>query len=447
MQRAADLLTGLKKKYEQVEDFLDTHYLQYSFLLLLFNAITIAVVIQRVPYTEIDWQAYMQEVSGVINDRQLDYLKLRGDTGPLVYPAGFVYIYSVLYWITDNGRDVRRAQWIFAGVYLSVTAVVLAIYREVCGKSRNCKCPVWVVGLLVVSRRVMSLFVLRMFNDAIEALFMYTAVWMFVRNCWGWGCMWFSLAVSVKMNALLYAPAVMVLLCQAMGIWKASWYVISICGGSQVLSGLPFLLTYPKSYMGRAFELSRIFEYKWSVNGAFLREKFFLNQKLAVGLLMLHLFLLLIFGQCRWTSRGLFKMLGISKHKGRSWWTSLTVGKTMKIRPEHIVSTLFSCNLIGIACARTLHYQFYLWYFHTLPFVLWASRMPIIIRLSILLCIEYVFNVYPPRPEASLALHLCHVLMLNDLWERRSPTDHYIFPGREAEATAKGGVKTREKKS
>ena len=34
--------------------------------------------------TEIDWVAYMQEVEGVINGTY-DYMKLKGDTGPLVY--------------------------------------------------------------------------------------------------------------------------------------------------------------------------------------------------------------------------------------------------------------------------------------------------------------------------------------------------------------------------
>jgi alpha-1,3-mannosyltransferase len=33
--------------------------------------------------TEIDWKAYMQEVEGVHNGT-LDYMELKGDTGPLV---------------------------------------------------------------------------------------------------------------------------------------------------------------------------------------------------------------------------------------------------------------------------------------------------------------------------------------------------------------------------
>ena len=37
--------------------------------------------------TEIDWVAYMQEVKGFLNGN-FNYMDLKGDTGPLVYPAG-----------------------------------------------------------------------------------------------------------------------------------------------------------------------------------------------------------------------------------------------------------------------------------------------------------------------------------------------------------------------
>lgn len=72
----------------------------------------------------------MQEVAGVIEEKQLDYQYLKGQTGPLVYPAGFVYIYSILYWLTDSGTNIARAQWIFLIIYMVFISVVFYIYYQ-----------------------------------------------------------------------------------------------------------------------------------------------------------------------------------------------------------------------------------------------------------------------------------------------------------------------------
>lgn len=58
-----------------------------------------------------------------------DYTLIKGGTGPLVYPAAHVYIYSALYYITDSGRNILLAQIIFVGVYLASLSVVMACYR------------------------------------------------------------------------------------------------------------------------------------------------------------------------------------------------------------------------------------------------------------------------------------------------------------------------------
>ena len=42
-----------------------------------------------------------------------NYENLKGDTGPLVYPAGFVYIFAGLKWLTGGevaAAQVRRAK-------------------------------------------------------------------------------------------------------------------------------------------------------------------------------------------------------------------------------------------------------------------------------------------------------------------------------------------------
>ena len=71
----------------------------------------------------------MQEVEGVVNGTW-DYTQLKGDTGPLVYPAGFVYVFGILYYVTNFGQNIRRAQYIFVGFYILTLILVFRIYSK-----------------------------------------------------------------------------------------------------------------------------------------------------------------------------------------------------------------------------------------------------------------------------------------------------------------------------
>lgn len=37
-----------------------------------------------------------------------------------------------------------------------------------------------------------------------------------------------------------------------------------------------------------------------------------------------------------------------------------------------VLYPMFIANFVGIAFSRSLHYQFYAWYYHTIPFLLWS---------------------------------------------------------------------------
>ncbi|KAH0541279.1 hypothetical protein FGG08_004203 [Glutinoglossum americanum] len=79
------------------------------------------------PDTEIDWTAYMEQVTQYI-DGERDYMLIKGGTGPLVYPAAHVYIYTALYYLTSGG-NILYGQVIFAGLYLGTLALVMVCYR------------------------------------------------------------------------------------------------------------------------------------------------------------------------------------------------------------------------------------------------------------------------------------------------------------------------------
>ncbi len=408
----------IRSTLKKLEAAADRHFRRLVPVALLANVALALFIVAYVPYTEIDWVAYMQEVAGVVEEGELDYRQLRGDTGPLVYPAGFVYIYTVLYYATDRGRNITRAQYIFAVLHTLLVAVVVYIYRKCYRKvDGSALFPLFIVTLLFASRRAMSLFVLRMFNDGVQMLLMYLAVALFVNQSWSLGCLVYSLSVSVKMNALLFAPGLAVLLCQARGPLGALWRVVLFCGVPQVMLGAPFLLHAPTSYLAKAFEMTRVFMYKWSVNGAFLSEERFLDKRVATALVVGHIFTLLAFGHLKWTEEGSFGLFGlIGVRGGKGMQLTLRLNRfSRRLSAQHIVVVLFTSNFIGIVFARTLHYQFYLWYVHTLPMLVWMTNLPVVFKLVLPFVVEVVFNVYPPTALAAVALHVCHIVILGGL--------------------------------
>ena len=86
---------------------------------------------------------------------------------------------------------------------------------------------------------------------------------------------------------------------------------------------------------------------------------------------------------------------------------------------------LFSGNFIGIVFSRTLHYQFYAWYFHMLPFLLWQAQMHWIVRAGLWFGIEMVWNIYPSTPTSSFSLLACHLCVLVALWLGPKPIKVY----------------------
>ncbi|XP_050758548.1 dol-P-Man:Man(5)GlcNAc(2)-PP-Dol alpha-1,3-mannosyltransferase [Gymnogyps californianus] len=367
-------------------------------------------VIRRVPYTEIDWKAYMEEVEGFANGT-LDYTQLKGDTGPLVYPAGFVYIFLGLYYATGHGTDIRLAQYLFAGLYLLNLLLVFRIY------CRTNKVPPYVFFFMCcASYRIHSIFVLRLFNDPVAMAILFLAINLFLEERWSWGCLLFSLAVSVKMNILLFAPGLLFLLLQRFGLLGCI-PKLCICALLQVVLGLPFLLVNPVGYLTRSFDLGRQFQFKWTVNWRFLPEEVFQNRAFHAMLLLAHLAGLGLFALHRW-HRSKESILALLKDPAERKHASppLTVNK--------IVFVLFSSNFLGVCCSRSLHYQFYVWYFHTLPYLLWCTptaklaHMPKVLLLGV---IELCWNTYPSTVCSSLSLHICHGLVLLQLWYGTAP--------------------------
>ncbi|KAF3793849.1 Dol-P-ManMan(5)GlcNAc(2)-PP-Dol alpha-1-3-mannosyltransferase [Nymphaea thermarum] len=380
-------------------------------VLLVLDTLLTSLVIAYVPYTKIDWDAYMSQVSGFLAGER-NYENLKGDTGPLVYPAGFLYVYSAIQYIT--GGNVFPAQVLFGALYIVNLGIVFLIYVK------TDVLPWWAFCLLCLSKRIHSIFVLRLFNDCFAMTFLHAALALILYQRWHLGLIVFSGAVSIKMNVLLYAPPLLLLLLKGMhviGVVTALFSAALV----QIALGLPFLLSHPLEYVSRAFNLGRVFIHFWSVNFKFIREDIFVSKEFAVTLLAVHLMFLALFAHFRWCKHegGLFQFLlsKILELKHRNIFQAFLCDLSSRVlSKQHIATLMFTGNFIGIVCARSLHYQFYSWYFYSLPFLLWKTPFPSYIRLLLFAGVELCWNVYPSNAYSSVLLLTIHLAILCGLW-------------------------------
>ncbi|KAJ1672817.1 dolichyl-P-Man:Man(5)GlcNAc(2)-PP-dolichol alpha-1,3-mannosyltransferase, partial [Spiromyces aspiralis] len=186
-----------------------------------------------------------------------------------------------------------------------------------------------------------------------------------------------------------------------------------------VCIALPFVVNYPREYFARAFEFGRVFIFKWSVNWKFLSPEFFTSPQFAAALLATHAMLLLAITVGVW-SRPFGTFATVLRRGLRS---GRQAGPNF-LDPDYIIFIMFSCNLIGIVCARTLHYQFYSWYCHTLPYLMFLKPLPfnsVLGSIALLAIVEWCWNIFPATPGSSLVLLAAHAIVLRTLFSVQFP--------------------------
>lgn len=366
-------------------------------LLLLAEAALGGLILFKVPYTEIDWSTYMVHVQKFLSGERV-YPKITGPTGPAVYPAIYLYIYSALYWVTDKGKDIAKGQIIFAVLYLVTLAIVMQCYRRV-------NAPPWLLVPLVLSKRLHSIFMLRMFNDCWATFFLWTSIYLLQRRQWEAGAFVWGVGLGVKMILLLAAPALAFVLIQGAG------FFVAIFGGAavvmlQVITAIPFL--DPKegdasAYFHQAFDFGRQFLYEWTVNWRFVAEETFLSKSFAIGLLVLHISILAVFVQTRWQSPagspGLpaFLRKFVVREKGIA-----DDDVAAKVTPTFVMDTMLASMAIGLLCARSLHYQFYAYLGWATPYLLWRSGGGFVWVFSNWAAQEYAWLIFPSSDLSSM---------------------------------------------
>lgn len=259
--------------------------------------------------------------------------------------------------------------------------------------------------MLILSKRLHSIFVLRLFNDCFAVFFLWVTIYVFQRRIWTLGSMAYSWGLGIKMSLLLALPAIGVILFLARGVQaglKQAWLMAQL----QIVIAFPFLPANAMGYLTRAFEFSRQFLFKWTVNWRFLGEDIFLSREFSVSLLVGHITTLALFATTRWlrpAEKPIMELVG----NALKWEEPL--GKmqhaiSIRISPNYILTTILTANAVGLLFARSLHYQFYAYIALATPFLLWRSGMHPILQYLLWAVQEWAWNIYPSTNSSSIVV-------------------------------------------
>ena len=173
--------------------------------------------------------------------KTLDYTKFMGETGPAVYPAGYVYVYGFLYKITNGGENIRLGIAIFRVVTFSTIHFPRFVpcntrcgddsispiqgNAPVCAFFLNTFSLVGGLSFSFVYPNVSKVFITSVYSTNLcwcyssispctsSHNFVHLSIsLLFTYQKWTLGTIFMSLALSIKMNILLFFPTLLLIL-------------------------------------------------------------------------------------------------------------------------------------------------------------------------------------------------------------------------------------------
>jgi len=355
--------------------------------------------------------------------------------------------------------------------------------------------PLHFTALIILSRRFQAVHTLGLFNDCWCALGIHATVVLAQLGLWFPAVAVWSLSVGIKMNALLLLPGLMAVLVreavarrrraaksfatsktrvtnmstfsvamrwlqrvwpEADVLWLLQLVLVVLC--VQVGVGAPFLMHSPGAYLEGAFNLGRAFDRTYSVSWRFLPEPWFQSKIWHGILLAVHVAGVVALLGSRGCGRALTPRCRCDKDG------DTIVGPTGK-RDKYAIDAidsqmanthadgfftgfrsapsgstawialaLYGSNMIGITMARSLHYQFLVWYWASLPLLLWQGGIPWYGALVWIVALEVGWNCHEPAVWSSLLVTMLHLglsaALLGTRYSTRSSNVTATPPGR-----------------
>lgn len=268
-------------------------------------------------------------------------------------------------------KNVKILQLMGLAAHLVTTYVAIKIYKNAFKDHPEKR---HIIFLLTLGTATVVASVESVFNDIFNVMVSFIAIYCFQNGKNFLGVIAYSVALSIKMNVLLYLPAVYFILSLSQGIFIGTFYMVLIA----VLQGVyayPFLSTYPASYIAVAYNFGRQFNVIGSMTFFFVPKIIFNSGIFSKTLLALHVVLLVYFLMTKWSSiKNIWKDIHLSPIR--------ICPEFRQLDPYFVTQVFFLCNFIGIVCARSLHIQFIVWYWFSVPFLLYNGNIITSFELS-----------------------------------------------------------------
>ena len=223
------------------------------------------------------------------------------------------------------------------------------------------------------------------------------------------------------MNVLAYLPGILYIMALTKGIWK-SFLSFLMIGIMQYVWGLEFILYMKPQYLNTAYNFSRRFNmmysqtYKWLQfpNNTLYHSETYMKILLLVSLVSLSFFLIK-----RWLPlvdpKGIFSIR--KSLESLSIWPIRLCPKIKVLSPYYVGEVLFLSNFTSIVWARSIHPQFLIWYWFSIPFLMYAPLINNKIGLTELLLTmiildgAYVIQILEVPSFASFALNIYYFIL------------------------------------
>lgn len=181
--------------------------------------------------------------------------------------------------------------------------------------------------------------------------------------------------------------------------------------------GYEFLGANARSYLSRAFEFSRQFMFKWTVNWRFVGEETFLSKPFSIALLAAHVVLLLAFLHTQWLKPAGISLFGVKRLLLSPPLQPEQDRIARRVTPSFVLTTILTAMMVGCLCARSLHYQFYAYIAWSTPFLLWKAGLHPVAVYVIWAAQEVAWNVYPSTNTSSMIVVGCLAVSVASGWQ------------------------------